>query len=138
MPDDSGFLALIDPDTYPGFVAEDWDYDSVMEHFAAAMAARRMLLWHTGDGGWWHVEVSDTAPAAGFRRTAGPIRSAAAGLVVGGLVVGGLVVGGLGAEVARRHRHRPRRDRRGRLPAARIRAGWTPPSTPSAGSARSR
>jgi len=74
--DDSGFLALIDPEAYAGFVAPDWDYDSLIAHFRAAMAARTLLIWQTGAEGEWRVEVGGPAPA-GFRRTAGAIHSRA-------------------------------------------------------------
>jgi hypothetical protein len=79
--DDSGFLALVDPDSYEGFLG-DWDYDSIMVRFREAMASRSLLLWHTGHGGFWQVAVSDPAPASGFRRTAGPIRSAKGRLLI--------------------------------------------------------
>lgn len=31
--DDSGLLALIDPDAYEGFVGEDWTLDRLTAHF---------------------------------------------------------------------------------------------------------
>lgn len=75
IPDDSGFLALVDPDAYAGLVP-DWDFDRLLAHFNAAMAERSLLFWATGYGGMWAVDVvTDGSPApAGFRRVSGPIR----------------------------------------------------------------
>lgn len=49
--DDSGFLALIDPDEYSGFVAEDWALEDVVTRFHEEMAARHLLIWGTGQEG---------------------------------------------------------------------------------------
>ncbi|OJF15213.1 hypothetical protein [Couchioplanes caeruleus] len=74
--DDSGFLALLDPDAYAGFVAENWTYDSIFEHFRKAMMRQSLLLWGTGREDTWTVDVliGEPAPPSGFRRAAGPIR----------------------------------------------------------------
>ncbi len=81
--DDSGFLALVDPDAYAGFVGEDWELDQLMAHFRAAMGRRELLIWGTGLEGWWRVQIA-TAPsrAAAFRTIAGPIVSSAGRLLV--------------------------------------------------------
>ena len=74
--DDSGFLALVDPDAYAGLVP-DWNFDRLLAHFATAMAERSLLFWATDDGGgMWTVDVvTDGRPApAGARRVSGPIR----------------------------------------------------------------
>jgi hypothetical protein len=74
--DDSGFLALLDPDAYAGFVSEEWTYASIFEHFSKAMSKRSLLLWGTGQENTWTVEVvvGEPAPPQGFRRATGPIR----------------------------------------------------------------
>jgi hypothetical protein len=72
--DDSGFLGIIDPDAYEGFVAEDWTYESLFAHFAAQTARRALLLWATSaDGGSWTVALEGTL--AGARSATGPITS---------------------------------------------------------------
>lgn len=72
--DDSGFIGIVDPDAYEGFVAEDWTYESLFEHFATQMARRALLLWATSpDGGSWTVTLDGTL--AGARSATGPIVS---------------------------------------------------------------
>jgi len=74
--DDSGFLAVIDPDAYQGFVASDWDLDALQLRFREQMAARRLLIWGTGQEGSWTVRVQlgpDTSQ--GFREVSGSIVS---------------------------------------------------------------
>lgn len=79
--DDSGFLALIDPAAYVGFVADEWELDQLVRHFREEMGQRRLLIWGTGLEGFWRVEVS-TAPvtAAAFREVCGPITVTSGGL----------------------------------------------------------
>jgi hypothetical protein len=74
--DDSGFLALLDPDAYAGFVSKEWTYDSIFKHFRKAMVGQSLLLWGTGREDTWTVDIliGESAPPGGFRRTAGPIR----------------------------------------------------------------
>ena len=72
--DDSGFLALIDPDAYSGFVAEDWVLEALVARFHQEMAARHLLIWGTGQEGCWTVEVSlSRAVEAGIREVTGSI-----------------------------------------------------------------
>jgi len=86
IPDDSGFMALVDPDAYPGFIGPDWDFTQLYARFAEAMAARSLLIWGTGDGGMWTVDVltDGGAAPAGFRRVSGPIRVTAGRLALVG------------------------------------------------------
>ena len=80
--DDSGFLALVDPDAYQGFIG-DWDYDSIMERFQREMAARRILVWGSGQEGCWTVEVSLTPrDLRGDREAVGSIVSSKGRLLV--------------------------------------------------------
>jgi len=43
--DDSGFLAIIDPDAYRGFVHADWTWGTIHEHFRREMRDRHLLIW---------------------------------------------------------------------------------------------
>ena len=62
--DDSGFLAIIDPDSYQGFVGEDWTYESLFGHFAHEMARRSLLVWATSEhGGTWTVAIGGPSHA---------------------------------------------------------------------------
>jgi hypothetical protein len=56
--DDSGFLAIIDPDTYRGFVHADWTWETIQEHFTQEMGERHLLIWGTGLEHVWTVDVS--------------------------------------------------------------------------------
>jgi hypothetical protein len=72
--DDSGFLAIIDPDSYQGFVADDWTYESLFEHFAKEMRRRSLLIWATSEhGGTWTVTTE--APSHAGRSVTGNIVS---------------------------------------------------------------
>ena len=76
LTDDSGFLALIDPDAYSGFVGTDWDLRQILERFAREMTERRLLIWGTGQEGCWTVGVScDPSPVTGLREVHGSIIS---------------------------------------------------------------
>ena len=72
--DGSGFLGIVDPDAYEGFVAESWTPEALFAHFAAQMARHALLLWATSpDGGSWRVALGSTP--AGARSAVGPITS---------------------------------------------------------------
>jgi hypothetical protein len=72
--DDSGFLALVDPDSYARFVDEDWTLEQLVAHFTAEMHRQRLLIWGTGLEGMWRVEVSNGRTAyQAFREIVGPI-----------------------------------------------------------------
>ena len=72
--DDSGFLALVDPDAYSGFVAEDWAWEAIVARFHQEMAARHLLIWGTGQEGCWTVEASlSRTVEAGIREVTGSI-----------------------------------------------------------------
>ena len=72
--DDSGFLAIIDPDAYAGFVQADWTLDILQEHFKREMQNRHLLIWGTGLEHVWRIAVS-LAPltTTGFREVSGSI-----------------------------------------------------------------
>jgi hypothetical protein len=72
--DDSGFLALVVPDRYPTFVADDWRFPQLLEHFHSAMAQATLLLWGTGLEGTWQVDVVlGPSPVHGVREVVGPL-----------------------------------------------------------------
>lgn len=74
--DDSGFLAIIDPDAYKGFVHDDWTLEMLRQHFTGEMASRHLLLWGTGLKNTWKVRVSlEPAKVKGFREITGSIGS---------------------------------------------------------------
>lgn len=55
--DDSGFLAIIDPDAYSGFVSSDWELSDVLAKFLQQMALRTLLIWGTGGENTWSVSI---------------------------------------------------------------------------------
>lgn len=68
--DDSGLLALIDPDAYDAFLGRNWSLD----HFRAAMEREELVVWGTGREGIWTIEVVRGHPeATGDRAVRGPI-----------------------------------------------------------------
>jgi hypothetical protein len=76
VPDDAGFLGLLDPDAYEGFVGSDWTMQQLVARLRHQLRDRRLLLWGTGRDGMWRVRVEVEADAPrGFREVSGPIRS---------------------------------------------------------------
>jgi hypothetical protein len=72
--DDSGFLAIVDPDAYRTFVHSDWTLDMIQQHFAREMQDRHLLIWETGMEHIWRVDVSfDSSRVSGFREVVGSI-----------------------------------------------------------------
>ncbi len=74
--DDSGFLAIIDPDAYRGFVQPDWTFQMLQEHFKREAQNRHLLIWGTGMEHMWRIGVSfQRTRASGFREVTGSIES---------------------------------------------------------------
>jgi len=74
--DDSGFMAIVDPDAYDGFVGADWETAALVRKFQDQMAARSLLIWGTGMESTWTVAVRAWSESAnGFRQCTGTIRS---------------------------------------------------------------
>lgn len=74
--DNSGFLALIDPDAYRTFVAEDWTYAQLIQHFTQEMQERRALIWRTESESVWRVSVQFyPATGVGAPEFVGPIEA---------------------------------------------------------------
>ena len=72
--DDSGFLAIIDPDAYRGFVQADWTWDTIQKHFRREMCDRHLLIWATGLEHFWTIDVTfEQIGVTGFREVVGTI-----------------------------------------------------------------
>ena len=78
MIDDSGLLAIVDTQAYPSFIAEDWTYEQILEHFSQQMAAKTILVWDCGDGGDDYLAEVRSAITndRGFREAFGVIEAA--------------------------------------------------------------
>ncbi len=72
--DDSGFMGLIDNNTYFSFVDEDWSFDQLMNHLKNEMKKHSLLIWGTGSENTWNIEVNDNfSEKTGFREIIGNI-----------------------------------------------------------------
>ena len=81
--DDSGFLAVVVPATYCGFVDRDWEYEQLMNHFRNQMKRLSLLIWGTGLEGFWNVDVQfHRSSVRGFREVSGPIELVGGTLLV--------------------------------------------------------
>ena len=47
--DDSGFLAIVNSNTYKSFVDEDWQLNQLMKHFVDEMNNMNIIFWATGN-----------------------------------------------------------------------------------------
>lgn len=82
LTDDSGFLAVVVPASYPSFVARDCALDELFDHLRQEMQRRSLLVWATGLEGCWKVDVRvGESYIDGLREVSGPLR------VVGGVVL---------------------------------------------------
>lgn len=52
---DSGFLAIVNSDTYKSFVDEDWQLNQLMEHFVDEMNNKNIIFWATGNQSNWTI-----------------------------------------------------------------------------------
>jgi hypothetical protein len=72
--DDSGFLAVVDPDAYKGFVQADWTWETIQDHFWREMREQHLLIWGTGMEHVWSIHVSfQPTEMTGFREATGSI-----------------------------------------------------------------
>ena len=72
--DDSGFLAIIDPDAYRSFVHSEWTSEMIERHFRREMRDRHLLIWRTGMEHCWQIDVSfQLTRKSGFREIIGSI-----------------------------------------------------------------
>ena len=66
--DDSGFLAIVNSDTYNSFVDEDWELSQLMNHFISEMNNHSILFWATGSENEWTVSfVGKASSKKSFR-----------------------------------------------------------------------
>jgi hypothetical protein len=55
--DDSGFLAVVDPDAYDGFVGSNWTWDTLQDRFVREAREQHLLVWSTGIEHVWSIDV---------------------------------------------------------------------------------
>ena len=53
--DDSGFLAIVNSETYKSFVDEDWEFTQLMKHFVDEINNKNIIFWSTGLQNEWIV-----------------------------------------------------------------------------------
>lgn len=80
--DEDGFVALVCPDTYSGYVGEDWTLDQVLATFVEQMNTGALFSVYPGpDLADASLRISDTpSTAAAQREVSGLIRVGEAGL----------------------------------------------------------
>ena len=57
--DDSGFIGIVNADTYQSFVSEDWELAQLFNHFVNEMNKDHLILWSTGAENIWAVAFVD-------------------------------------------------------------------------------
>ncbi|NBA75142.1 hypothetical protein GOQ04_06265 [Emticicia sp. ODNR4P] len=57
--DDSGFLAIVNSESYQSFVDEDWQLTQLAEHFVNEMNNKSLVIWSTGLPSIWVVSFVD-------------------------------------------------------------------------------
>jgi hypothetical protein len=62
VPDEDGFIAVVNPDRYKGFVDNNWQLKQLFDHFVNQMNEQNLIVWQTNNdgGGQWDVEILDT------------------------------------------------------------------------------
>lgn len=74
IPDDSGFLAIINNDKYITYVDEDWTLEQLVNHFQEQMKNHSLLIWNTGNAKIWKVKIKNgISNTKGFRKIVGTI-----------------------------------------------------------------
>ncbi len=72
IPDDSGFLGLLDPARYRQFIGDDFDFGDFHCHVIDQMGSGALLFWATGIERDWRVQVTarnDESVAPGVYRS---------------------------------------------------------------------
>ncbi|WMD21693.1 hypothetical protein RAS12_04770 [Achromobacter seleniivolatilans] len=74
--DEDGFVALVCPDAYAGYVGEDWTLEQVIERFLAQMNAQVLFVAHLGpDFANGRLRISNRpTPLATQREASGLLR----------------------------------------------------------------
>lgn len=57
--DDSGFLAIVNSDTYQSFVDENWELTQLMNHFVDEMNKNSIIFWATSSENEWTILFLD-------------------------------------------------------------------------------
>ena len=80
--DEDGFVALVCPDTYQGFVNEDWTLEQVLSRFVEQMGAGALFAIYPGpDVADMSVRISDVpSSATAWREVSGLVRVGEGGL----------------------------------------------------------
>ena len=66
--DDSGFLGIVNADTYKSFVSEDWELSQLFNHFIDEINNDHLILWATGSENIWTVNfVNKPSEIKSFR-----------------------------------------------------------------------
>lgn len=66
--DDSGFLGIVNADTYKSFVDEEWELSQLINHFIDEMNNDSLILWATGVENVWTVNfVNEPSGIKSFR-----------------------------------------------------------------------
>lgn len=75
IPDDSGFLGIVNAGAYEAFVAEDWEFSQIEERIISEGKLGHLLFWATGSENMWPVTVTDEPISKNeFRSFKGRIR----------------------------------------------------------------
>ncbi len=61
--DDSGFLAIINSESYKSFVDENWELIQLMNHFITEMNNKNIIFWATGMQNKWTVTFVHESPS---------------------------------------------------------------------------
>lgn len=66
--DDSGFLGIVNADTYKSFVSEDWKLSQLLAHFVKEINDDHLILWATGSENIWTIKfVNNPSEIKPFR-----------------------------------------------------------------------
>src|ERR1044071_4493376 len=76
IPDDSGLIAIYDPQRYDPFLGANWTLEEILGRFRDSAVAQSLLVWATGAEGNWRVSIHQ-APVAvtGTREVVGSIEA---------------------------------------------------------------
>ncbi|NHI92389.1 MAG: hypothetical protein EAX96_07780 [Candidatus Lokiarchaeota archaeon] len=75
IPDDSGFIGIVNVDKYITYLKKDWWFEDLERHFLTQMHNLNLLLWATGLEEIWRVDVHrGISKREGFRSVLGNIQ----------------------------------------------------------------
>ena len=67
IPADYGCFAILDPESYLGFVSEDWTIQGLKKHFIEQNERGALISWGCGCGNWIVKLVFGSSNETGFR-----------------------------------------------------------------------